>query len=37
MSLRMNQKKFFVKTYFKVVYEGNFFNWWEKTFLKKVL
>ena len=30
-------EKFFVKTYFKVVNGGNFFNWWEKTFLKKVL
>lgn len=30
-------EKFFVETYFKVVSEGNFFNWWEKTFLKKVL
>lgn len=30
-------EKFFVKTYFKVINGGNFFNWWKKTFLKKVL
>ena len=29
-------EKFFVDTYFKVLDGGNFFNWWEKTFLKKV-
>lgn len=30
-------EEFFVETYFKVVNECNFFNWWSETFLKKVL
>lgn len=30
-------EEYFIETYFEVIENGNFFNWWEKTFLKKVL
>ena len=30
-------EEYFVETYFEVIKNGDFFNWWEKTFLKKDL